>query len=78
MWNTPGRRWEKPLDDRMAMSSLGGWDSGDRPAVYCHIPMKCFLTACEDFKQQITFYIFSYLSALVGGSHVSGVRDSKK
>ena len=28
MWNTPSRRWEKPLDDRMAMSGLGGWDSG--------------------------------------------------
>ena len=36
MLNTPGRRLEKPLDDRMAMSSLGGWDSGGRPAVYCH------------------------------------------
>ena len=36
MWNTTGRRWEKPLDDRMAMSSLGDWDSGGRPVVYCH------------------------------------------
>ena len=36
IWNTPGRRWEKPLDDLMAMSGLGGWDSGVRPAVYCH------------------------------------------
>ena len=31
MWNTPGRRWEKPLDNLMAMSGLGGWDSGGRP-----------------------------------------------
>ena len=36
MWNTPSWRWEKPLDDRMAMSGLGGWDSGDRPADLCH------------------------------------------
>ena len=36
MWNTPGRRWEKPLDDHMAMSGLGGWDGGVRPAVYFH------------------------------------------
>ena len=36
MWNTPGRRWEKPPDDRMAMSGLGGLDSGDRLGVYCH------------------------------------------
>ena len=35
MWNTLGRRWEKPLDDLMAMSSLDGWDSEGRPAVYC-------------------------------------------
>ena len=27
MWNTSGRRWEKPLDDLMAMSGLGGRDS---------------------------------------------------
>ena len=27
MWNTAGQRWEKPLEDRMAMSSLGGSDS---------------------------------------------------
>ena len=32
MWNTPGRRWEKPLDDSMTMSGLGGWDSGVQPA----------------------------------------------
>ena len=36
MGNTPGQRWEKPLDDQMAMSGLGGWDCGGRPAVYCH------------------------------------------
>ena len=36
MWNTPGQRWEKPLDDLMAMSGLEGWDSEGRPAVYCH------------------------------------------
>ena len=36
MWNTPGRRWEKPLDDRMAMSGLGGWDSGGQPALFCY------------------------------------------
>ena len=36
MWNTPGRRWEKPLDDLMVMSGLGSWDSGGRSAVYCH------------------------------------------
>ena len=30
MWNTTGRRWEKPLEDRMARSGLGGWDSGGR------------------------------------------------
>ena len=36
MWNTPGRRWEKPLNDQMAMSGLGSWDSGGRLAVYCH------------------------------------------
>ena len=28
MWNTPGHRWEKPLDNWMTMSGLGGWDSG--------------------------------------------------
>ena len=28
IWNTPSRRWEKPLGDLMAMSGLGGWDSG--------------------------------------------------
>ena len=36
MWNIPDRTWEKPLDDQMAMSSLGVWDSGVWPAVYCH------------------------------------------
>ena len=36
IWNAPGRSWEKPPDDRMAMSSLGGWGSWDRLAVYCH------------------------------------------
>ena len=35
IWNTLGRRWEKPLDDLMAMSGLGSWDSGSRPAVCC-------------------------------------------
>ena len=27
IWNTPSWGWEKPLNDRMAMSGLGGWDS---------------------------------------------------
>ena len=36
MWNTTERWCEKPLDDRIAMSSFGGWDSRGRPAVYCH------------------------------------------
>ena len=49
MWNTPGQIWEKPLDDLMAMSGLGGWDSGDWPPVFCHFislliiaPSYCF------------------------------------
>ena len=33
VWNTPDRRWEKPLDDLMGMCGLGGSDSGDRPAL---------------------------------------------
>ena len=37
MWNTPDRRWEKPLDDLMAMNGLGGLDSGGQPEVSCHI-----------------------------------------
>ena len=40
MWNTPGRRWEKPRDNRMAMSGLGDWDSRGRLAVYCQITIK--------------------------------------
>ena len=36
MWKTPGQRWEKPLDNLMAMSSLGGWDSQGQTMVYCH------------------------------------------
>ena len=36
MWNTPGQRWEKPIDNLMAMSGLGSWESGGQPAVYCH------------------------------------------
>ena len=27
MWNTPGWKWGKPLDDLMATSSLDCWDS---------------------------------------------------
>ena len=34
-WNTIGRRWEKPLDDLMAICGLRVWDSGGRPVVYC-------------------------------------------
>ena len=34
MWNTPGWRWKKPLDNLMAMSGLGGWDSGTWSAMY--------------------------------------------
>ena len=48
MWNTPGRRCEEPLDDRMAISGLEGWDSGDRPAVYCHIGKQIFLIILID------------------------------
>ena len=40
MWNTLGQRWEKPLDNLMAMSGLGVCDSGDWPAVYCHIGLR--------------------------------------
>ena len=36
MWYTPSRRWEKPLEDLKALSGLGGWDSGNLSAVYCH------------------------------------------
>ena len=31
MWITPGRKWEKPQYDRMAMSGFGGWDDEGRP-----------------------------------------------
>ena len=37
IWSSPGRRWEKPLNDRMAMIGLGGWDSGVSQRVYCCI-----------------------------------------
>ena len=50
MWNTPGWRWEKPLDDLMAMSSLGGWDSGDRPAVYCHRRIRSWLLVFDSIN----------------------------
>ena len=32
MWNTSGRSWEEPLDNRMVMGGFGGRDSGGRSA----------------------------------------------
>ena len=48
MCNTPGRRWEKPLDDLMVMSGLWAWDSGGRPAMYYHTCRPQYLD--EEFK----------------------------
>ena len=62
MWNTPGRRWEKLLDELLAMSGLRGWDSGDRPAVYCHTTKK---------KRRL------YFLAAIANSHVTFKRTFK-
>ena len=62
IWNNLGRRWETPLDELMAMSGLEGWNSGGRPAVYCHAVaswliywLQTSLYACSNSDQAITF-----------------------
>ena len=54
MWNNPGRRWEKQLDDLMAMSDLGDWDSGYRPAGVLSHKQK-------SFRNHIYIYIYIYI-----------------